>query len=711
MFTLRYFAICTVFVASAIPACAAESKVPPKEKQIQLIEVLRSNAPPAEKAITCKQLAIYGGKQAVPAIAPLLADEQLASWARTALEAIPDPAADAALRQALGKLQGRLLVGVINSIGIRRDANAADALIELLKNANAEVASAAALTLGHIGGPAAAKALEQALSVAPAAVRSAVAEGCILCAERSLAGGTSEEAVRLYDAVRKADVPKQRIVEATRGAILARRSAGVPLLLEQLKSADKALFAIGLRTARELAGREATDALVAECGRATPDRQALLILVLADRGDTGALPAVLQAAKNGPEEVRSVAIRVLGRLGNASCMPVLLDAAMDADSQLSQSALAVLTDVSGKEVDEEVIARLAKSEGKVRQILIQLAGRRSIKAAVPALLKAADDSDGQVRSAALIALGSVVGLGELPVLVTRVANPQNPEEAAAAVKALGTACQRMPDREACVEKLIAAMSSSSVPAKCRFLEVLNAVGGAKALDLVSTAAKDANPEIRDAASRLLGEWMTLDAAAVLLDLAKTSPEDKYKIRALRGYIRLVRQFPMSDEDRVKMCRIAMETAQRDAEKKLVLEVLDRAPSPETLKLAIEAAKVPSLKGEATVISLAIAQKISGVDPAEIRKLMSHVQYDPVKVEIIKAEYGAGSQLKDVTEVLRKQARDFPVIVLSSSTYNTSFGGDPASGVPKQLKIQYRINGKPGEVLLPENATIVLPMTK
>ena len=711
MLMLRYFAICTVFVASVVPASAAEGKASPEQRQSKLIAVLQSDAPAAEKAITCKELAIYGGKQAVPAIAPLLADEKLASWARIALEAIPDPAADAALRQALNQVQGRLLVGVIGSIGMRRDAKAADGLVARLKDADAEVASSAALALGRIGGPAASKALEQCLIGGPAAVRSAAAEGCILCAEGALASGTSEEAVRLYDAVRKADVPKQRIVEATRGAILARGSAGVPLLIEQIKSADKALAAIGLRTARELAGREATDALVAEMGRAAPDKQALLILVLADRGDIGALPAVLQAAKSGPEEVRGVAIRVLGRLGNASCVPALLDAAMDADAQLSQTALAVLADVTGKEVDEEVIARLAKAQGKVRQILIQLAGRRAIKAAVPALLKAADDSDGQIRSAALLALGSTIALGELPVLITRVANPQNAEEAAAAVKALGAACQRMPDPQACAEQLIAAMSSSPVATKCRFLEVLSAVGGAKALEVVGTAARDANPQIQDAASRLLGEWMTLDAAPVLLDLAKTSPEAKYKIRALRGYIRLVRQFPMSDEDRAKMCRIAMETAERNAEKKLVLEVLDRAPSAETLKLAIEATKVPSLKGEATAIALAMAQKISGIDPAEIRKLMAQVSYEPVKVEIVKAEYGAGAQQKDVTETLRKQVRDFPVIVLASSSYNSSFGGDPASGVPKQLKIQYRINGKMGEISLPENATIVLPMPR
>ena len=117
--------VLTALLACVLPAfparaaAAADSQSSLAEKQRSLICVLQTNAPPAEKALACKQLAIYGTKDAVPALAPLLADPQLASWARIALEAIPDPAADAALRDALDKLQGKLLVGTINSISVK----------------------------------------------------------------------------------------------------------------------------------------------------------------------------------------------------------------------------------------------------------------------------------------------------------------------------------------------------------------------------------------------------------------------------------------------------------------------------------------------------------------------------------------------------------------------------------------------------------------
>ena len=84
-----------------------------------------------KKRSTCKQLAIHGSSAAVAELAKLLPDEQLSSWSRIALEAIPGIESDDALRNAAKSLEGRLLIGMINSIGVRRDAKS----VQLLTNA------------------------------------------------------------------------------------------------------------------------------------------------------------------------------------------------------------------------------------------------------------------------------------------------------------------------------------------------------------------------------------------------------------------------------------------------------------------------------------------------------------------------------------------------------------------------------------------------
>src|SRR3954471_17012938 len=60
-------------------AQAADSAHPQRYNEQELIGVLTSGAPAAEKAITCKRLAVFGSEAAVPALAPLLLDPQLAS--------------------------------------------------------------------------------------------------------------------------------------------------------------------------------------------------------------------------------------------------------------------------------------------------------------------------------------------------------------------------------------------------------------------------------------------------------------------------------------------------------------------------------------------------------------------------------------------------------------------------------------------------------
>ncbi len=158
-----------------------------------------------------------GTKEAVPALAALLNNRELAHYARFGLQPIPDPSVDAALRAALPKLKGTLLVGAINSIGYRKDAKAVKALARLLQDSDAEVARAAAAALGSIGGPKAARKLQPALSSAQAPVRPAVAGAALVCAEGPLAKGHRKQALALYEALGRDGMPKAVRAAAQRG--------------------------------------------------------------------------------------------------------------------------------------------------------------------------------------------------------------------------------------------------------------------------------------------------------------------------------------------------------------------------------------------------------------------------------------------------------------------------------------------------------------
>ncbi len=603
--SLAFVAAWTIALASHRTSLG---QVATMEKEADLIGILTGDAPAADKAMACKRLAVYGSAEAAPELAKLLSNEQLSSWARIALENIPGPKVDEALRAASETLKGRLLVGTLNSIGVRRDAGAVEALKTRLQDKDAEVASAAAVALGRIGNAAAADALRQSLAKSPDAVRSAVAEGLVLAAERFSTEGKAAEAIAIYDAVRKADVPAQRVVEATRGAIITRKLEGIPLLVEHLNSPKKELFNIALATARELSGREVDQALAVELAKAKPERAALLVQAMADRQGTVELAAILKAASSGEQVVRFSAINALGRVGDASCVPVLLQIASESDTVLAQNAKTALSELPDASISQEILSRLPSATGKTLVALIEVVGQRRIQASNE-LIKALDSSDEAVRSAALTSLGATVPADKLSVLISQVVSNKHKEDAETAQQALKAAAVRMPDREACAAEIAAAMEGKSIEVKSVLLDILANVGGTKALAAVGAAGKSSDATLKDISSRLLGDWMTIDAAPVLLDLSTSGPADKFQVRNIRGYIRIARQFTMPEPERIAMCQKAYEIAKAPAEKKLVLEVLKRYPNLDNLKLAIKATEVAEIKEEAKLAALAIGEKI------------------------------------------------------------------------------------------------------
>ena len=174
-------------------------------KLIQMVKDPKSTV--FQKAIACKRLSIVGGREAIPPMAALLSHPQLACYARFGMEPNPDPSVDDAFRAALPKLKGKLQVGVIHSIGFRKDARALDALSKLIHDSDPLVAGAAAASVGMIGGPQAAKVLQSALKTTKPPVFPVAARACLLCAE-GLMGVNRARALELYTELSAQSMPE-----------------------------------------------------------------------------------------------------------------------------------------------------------------------------------------------------------------------------------------------------------------------------------------------------------------------------------------------------------------------------------------------------------------------------------------------------------------------------------------------------------------------
>lgn len=192
---------------------------PAEREQLRkrLAGFLSSDATPDSKRFACEQLSIIGTAEEVPALARLLTDEDLSHPARIALERIPDAAAGDALRDALSKTKGKLLIGVINSLGERREPASTSSLLPFLSDSDQVIAGAAAAALGKIGGREAVRALVAARPTASPKLRPIIADALLACAERLLKNERKEAAKRIYEGLASPDEAREVQEAARRG--------------------------------------------------------------------------------------------------------------------------------------------------------------------------------------------------------------------------------------------------------------------------------------------------------------------------------------------------------------------------------------------------------------------------------------------------------------------------------------------------------------
>ncbi len=618
-----------ILAGCVLSARAAAGGGDPERTQ-KLVAVLQSEAPLFDKARACQQLGEIGTREAVPALAKLLADEHLGAYARSGLEGIPDPSAAAALRTALGTVKGSLLAGVINSLGVLRDPQAVGALRPLAEDSTSGVAKEALLALGRIATAESIPLLRQALVAGPEAVRADAAAACLLAAEKQLADGHAEMAVVLNDAVRAASVPAVYRAAATRGAILARQSDGVAFLMEQLRAEDPVVRKAALLTIREMPGAALAGALNAALDKAGPELELQLLSALADCHNAQSLELLAAKAAGDDPAIRSAALRVLASIAGPSQAGVLLKVFVEnrspAESTVAGSGLERM---EGAAVDDLVLqALLSAREARARVQLIRLLEARGATNAVAELLKQATDPEETVSLAALGALRTLAGAGEVPALIALTKACKDERARDAAEKAICAASTSTGNAEAAGEAVLAELEHSAAPAeKNAWVRILISLGYAKALPALEAAMKDSDEAVAANAIENLGRWPDPAPLEALLTVVETGANPRSRQRALASVIQLAtvaadeRQRP--DALVVGWLERASPAAQSLAERRRLISVLGRLKRLESFRLLRPWLDQPDLQSEAALAVVQIAPAL--VDSEESAALKSALE--------------------------------------------------------------------------------------
>lgn len=542
----------------------------------KLIAVVASESATSDgKGIACRFLQQVGTEKCVPAVSGLLGDEMLSHYARLVLERLQCEAADKAMRDALAKVPDAAKVGILGSLGARRDRKVIDAVAGLAGSGNAAVAATAVETLGKIGGPDAARRLT---SISPSKDLQPVQMKAMVACAASLSGS---EAVALCETVLASSDTSARIAAMRQLAVVDPKKAS-PILAQAIQGDDARIRQGALSVVAGTQDRGLTGDMVKLLEVLPDGRTAELIAALGTRGDEAALTSVRGYVGNTDGAIARAAVKAVGKLGDARDVPLLLGAA---DSlEISETVTRALVEMGGDGIDLALVKAL--DDDDLSTAAIKACAARGCMGAVPGLLKLAEDPDSNVRKEAWSGLGVLAGDGDVKAIVAVVMNMKDKSDIRRAEGAIKSTLSRSGDRSTCFEAVAARYGQADEATKVMILEVGAAVGDAKALELHQDALKAANSRVAAAAVRSLASWPNASAAEDLLELAQNASEVTDRLVALRGYIHIagLEAARLATGKRVNMLEKAMEVATRPEEKKLVIGTLQNVKSIESLRM-------------------------------------------------------------------------------------------------------------------------------
>ena len=586
------------------------------------ISVLRSDAARASKAYACRKLMYVGSGKSVPVLGMLLNDPNLTHMALFALERIPDKAVDRVLREALDDTTGLAKVGVINSLGNRRDSLALEGLLQALRDDDPEIQKAAVIALGKIGTLEAARSLEVYARNAPDELHRCIQDGRLRAAEHLIREGHAKEALPIYQDIYQNGKELHIRLAGFRGLLLTEPSQTAHRLIGALGSDDfyKRGFAAH-RIAEMPSGWDMT-AYIQSLYQLPSAGQAALIDALAVRGERAAAPTVRTFAGSSNANVREAALKSLGKIGDASDVLLLAQVAARGQGEEHRIARQSLLELEGPEVNRQIVESIQNDDRQVRVELINSLVARIATSATKDIRQFINDSDQKVRLAALKALGELGGQTEVVRIIDFLNERENDKDRSGALSALRSICGRLGKESA--DSILAGLRKASKTNRIDLLSLLPLVGTGTALQAVRNATNNQDPDIQDAGIRALAQWPDQDAREDLQNLANNASKLNHRVLAFRSFIRLIKEASMPDAQKVKHLRDAVRNTERRQEKILALSGFGDIHSLDSLKQMEQFINDKDISDEACAVVVKICSNMGAEYKTDIAVALNRV---------------------------------------------------------------------------------------
>ncbi len=162
---------------------------------------------------------------------------------------------------------------------------------------------------------------------------------------------------------------------------------------------------------------------------------------------------------------------------------------------------------------------------------------------------------------------------EFALLLDKIFTAKEEKEVTNLKKTAKAICREARPGSGLENVLAGKMKSATAEQKIYCIELLVHVGTRLALrNIALLLNSEKEDKVIDQVTQALGEWISMDVAPYLLPLAKSYPIEKYRTRAFRGYLRLIRQMVDTAPKKVEMIKEITPAAKTDNEKKMLAEL-------------------------------------------------------------------------------------------------------------------------------------------
>jgi HEAT repeat protein len=524
-----------------------------------------------------KQLQIIGGDASVDAVKGYLHDKNLCSPAVAVIVAAGGSQAEKVLSESLKDRALPCAASAINSLAIMKSSLALDEFIFWSGSDDKAIKAAAYNALAMTGDPKAYTVLSKAArQVSYTWEHTGATEALLSFARVTGEKGDAKTMDNICKTVISNCNDRNNIQFKTEALDIMVRYHGyeaMTYLTDALNHSDKSYRNAALQLFLTLPEQAVTRKLMEFYGQAKPFAKPEIIRLLGDRKDDLATPLVTASLSDPAPEVRKEAAAALVKLKGQDAIPSLIGYLVQSSDQDDQSAVkSALISVLDAGKVPILLPALVEAGNPGKKTIIEILAWSKGKQYFSDVLLYTSAENEQVRSAAFKALPELSSPSDIGNLIRLLEKKDDPSIIADVQSALAAAANQFPDPEVRSSELLKAMLS--MQKKEKMIPVLAMTGGREALSTVLKEFENGSVEMRSTCFKALTSWKDHSASAALYEIC-ASKNKTYEGPAFDGYIRQVRNAPVTDEQRLLLYRKIMPFATDASRKNQVINELGK----------------------------------------------------------------------------------------------------------------------------------------